>query len=162
MPTHQSLAGVSDQQLLERMVSTHAERFDAAYWTLHTTHVAPRLPPNPVIVDLGCGPALLLRDLSARHPTATLHGYDVTEAMIDHGRRIAYPGPTPALELPVRLASFAEADAIIPSPGGLTTRHFSRGAHLATPGAEYKLEAQASESIGGGSRLARAPEKLTR
>jgi SAM-dependent methyltransferase len=42
------------------------------------------------MVDLGCGPGLLLRDLGERHPDAILRGYDVTPAMITYGRRLAF------------------------------------------------------------------------
>ena len=97
MPTHQSLSGVSDADLLKRMVSTHAERFGEPFWAFFAERVAPELPARPVILDLGCGPGLLLRDLSARHPAATLFGYDVTPAMIAHAQQIVYEGAKPTL-----------------------------------------------------------------
>jgi ubiquinone/menaquinone biosynthesis C-methylase UbiE len=99
MPTHQQIGGASDEQLLQRMVSTHANRYGAAFWELFDKHVAPALGPKPVMIDLGCGPGLLLRDLSDRHPTATLYGYDVTPAMIAHGQQLAFRGPKPAFKL---------------------------------------------------------------
>ena len=93
MPTHQSLGGTSDEQLLQRMVNTHPDRCGPPYWELFAKQVATALPPSPVVIDLGCGPGLLLRDLGARFPTATLYGYDVTPAMIAHGRELAFRGP---------------------------------------------------------------------
>lgn len=90
MPTHQSITGSSDEDLLQRMIATHAERFDAPFWAFFGARVGPHLPARPVIVDLGCGPGLLLRDLADRLPDATLHGYDVTPAMIDHARQLAF------------------------------------------------------------------------
>jgi SAM-dependent methyltransferase len=90
VPTHQSLGGASDEELLQRMVATHPERFDAPFWDFFDSHVRRRLPPRPVIVDLGCGPGLLLRDLGDRHPDAVLHGYDVTSAMIAYGRGLTF------------------------------------------------------------------------
>jgi SAM-dependent methyltransferase len=90
VPTHQSLGGASDEDLLQRMVATHPERFDAPFWAFYDAHVGRRLPPRAVMVDLGCGPGLLLRDLGERHPDAILHGYDVTPAMITYGRRLAF------------------------------------------------------------------------
>ena len=90
MPTHQSLGGASDEDLLQRMVATYPERFDAPFWAFYDTHVGRRLPPRAVMIDLGCGPGLLLRDLGERHPEAILHGYDVTPAMITYGRRLAF------------------------------------------------------------------------
>ena len=95
MPTHQSLSGASDEELLRRMVQTHPERFGQPFWEFFMAHVAPVLPPNPVIIDLGCGPGLLLSDLSARCPKAALHGYDVTPAMVAYGRQLTFPGAPP-------------------------------------------------------------------
>jgi SAM-dependent methyltransferase len=97
MPTHQSLSGVSDADLLQRMVKTHSERFGEAFWAFFAARVAPDLPPRPTIVDLGCGPGLVLRDLGERYPAAILYGYDVTPAMIAHGQQLAYRGATPTL-----------------------------------------------------------------
>jgi SAM-dependent methyltransferase len=99
MPTHQSLSGASDDELLQRMVTTHPERFGEAYWTLFVAHVAPHLPPKPVMIDLGCGPGLLLRDFGMRAPAATLYGYDVTPAMIAHGQQLSYTGAKPTFAL---------------------------------------------------------------
>jgi SAM-dependent methyltransferase len=95
VPTHQSLSGASDDELLQRMVQTHPNRFGPPFWEFFASHVAPALSPNPVIIDLGCGPGLLLRDLSARCAQAALHGYDVTPAMVDYGRQLAFTGAPP-------------------------------------------------------------------
>src|SRR5262249_12645871 len=81
MPTHQSLGGATDEELLQRMVATHAHRYDPGFWAYFTEHVK-GLSSRPVAVDLGCGPGLFLRDLGERYPSAILHGYDVTPAMI--------------------------------------------------------------------------------
>ena len=97
MPTHQSITGSSDEDLLRRMVATHADRFGAAFWAFFAAHVAPRLPAPPVLLDLGCGPGLFLRDLSLRYPGAALYGYDVTEAMIAYGRDLSWIGVPPTL-----------------------------------------------------------------
>jgi SAM-dependent methyltransferase len=99
MPTHQSLSGASDEDLLQRMVNTHPERFGESYWELFEAHVAPRLPARPVMIDLGCGPGLCLRDLGERYPAATLYGYDVTPAMIAYGQQLSYTGAKPTLAL---------------------------------------------------------------
>ena len=90
MPTHQSLSGSSDEDLLRRMVETHAERYGPDFWAFFTARVGASLPPRPVMIDLGCGPGLLLRDLAERYPGSTLHGYDVTPAMVAHGRQLSY------------------------------------------------------------------------
>lgn len=112
MPTHQSLGGGSDEDLLQRMVATHAERYGTAFWAFFAAHVAPHLPARPVLVDLGCGPGLFLRDLSQRYPAAALHGYDVTQAMIAYAQDLTWAGARP---------SFARLDVAtqpLPHPAG--------------------------------------------
>src|SRR5262249_40759688 len=97
--THQSLSGSTDEEFVQRMASTYGERFGADFWAFFTDHVAPSLPPRPVMIDLGCGPGLLLRDLGERYPQATLYGYDVTPAMIAHGQHLPSKGARPTLAL---------------------------------------------------------------
>jgi SAM-dependent methyltransferase len=79
------------------MVQTYAERFGEPFWSFFATHVAPRLPPGPVVADLGCGPGLFLQALGERYPQATLHGYDVTPAMIAYGQQLQYARARPTL-----------------------------------------------------------------
>lgn len=129
MPTHQSLGGASDEELLQRMVATHPERFDAPFWTFYDTQVGRRLPPRAVMIDLGCGPGLLLRDLGERHPDAILHGYDVTPAMITYGQRLAFKPasvsltvhdvtaePLPLADATVNLASMSSVLHVFDEP----------------------------------------------
>ena len=97
MMTHQALSGTTDEAFLQRMVRTYAERFGESFWAFFATHVASRLPPRPVIIDLGCGPGLFLQALGERYPQATLYGYDVTPAMIAYGQQLQYTGARPAL-----------------------------------------------------------------
>src|SRR5437763_12310742 len=72
------------------MVATHGERFEATFWAFFDAHVGRRLPPRAVMIDLGCGPGLLLRDLGERYPDAVIYGYDVTPAMIAYGRQLVF------------------------------------------------------------------------
>jgi SAM-dependent methyltransferase len=112
MPTHQSLGGASDEELLDRMVKTYPERFGAEFWALFTARVAPHLPPRPVTIDLGCGPGLFLRDFATRYPAAGLFGYDVTPAMVAHARGLSFAGSS---------AEFAVHDVTthtLPHPAG--------------------------------------------
>ena len=99
MVTHQALSGSTDEEFLQRMARTYPERFGDAFWAFFTTHVAPHLPPQSVMLDLGCGPGLFLRDLGERYPQATLYGYDVTPAMIAYGQQLPCTGAKPALVL---------------------------------------------------------------
>src|SRR4029450_5457315 len=99
MVTHQVLSGSTDEEFLQRMASTYPERFGEDLWRFFSDQVAPSLPERPVMIDLGCGPGLFLRDLGERHPGASLYGCDVTPAMITHARQLAHGGATPTFAL---------------------------------------------------------------
>lgn len=96
MASHQEIAGVSDHDLVMRMVKSHDERFDDAFWRYVEDQVQPHLPEYPHIVDLGCGPGLFVRDLGNRISGANLFGYDLTPAMIDYAKtEVEYSGSQP-------------------------------------------------------------------
>jgi SAM-dependent methyltransferase len=114
MPTHQSLSGVSDDEFLQRMVGTYHERFDETFWGFFTTQVAAHLPANAVVIDLGCGPGLFLRDLGARHPQMRLYGYDVTPAMVAHAQHMVTTGSKPTFAVhDVTTQSLPHADGTV-------------------------------------------------
>jgi len=96
MASHQEIAGVSDQDFVLRMVNSHPERFGEDFWLYIDAQVAPHLPSSPRIMDLGCGPGLLVRDMGAHFPGSDLHGFDLTPAMIDYANsEIEFAGTQP-------------------------------------------------------------------
>lgn len=96
MASHQEIAGVSDQDFVLRMVNSHPERFGEDFWRYVDAQVSSLLPSNPRIVDLGCGPGLLVRDMGAHFPGADLHGFDLTPAMIDYANSdVEFAGARP-------------------------------------------------------------------
>ena len=97
--THQERSGESDDEYVSRIVGGSEARFDLSIWKQFDTHVAPRLAAHPTVVDLGCGPGLLLRELGQRLPDAPLFGYDVTLAMIEHAQALDYGDLAPVLEV---------------------------------------------------------------
>ena len=97
MPTQQEISGASDAEFVERMVERHPRRFNDQYWSVFRANVGRHLPAEPVIADLGCGPGLYLRDLSERHQSSRLYGFDVTPAMIEHAGGLRYKGAPPTL-----------------------------------------------------------------
>ena len=99
MATHQEIANISDEELVDRMISTHDDRFDDAFWSFFDEFVDPHLGDCSQILDVGCGPGLFLRDLRRRYPKARLLGTDVTEAMIDYAGNLDYSGTAPEYEL---------------------------------------------------------------
>jgi trans-aconitate methyltransferase len=97
MATHQAIGGITDDELLQRMVASHRNRYSEAFWEFFEARIGVQLPEQPFMIDIGCGPGLFLRDLSVRYPRATLHGYDVTPAMIQFAEEIEYASPHPTL-----------------------------------------------------------------
>lgn len=97
MATHQSLSGTTDDEFVQRMTSTYAERFGEPFWRFFSAEVAAALPARPLVVDLGCGPGLFLHDLAGRYPQVALYGYDVTPAMLAYAEALDWP--TAALTL---------------------------------------------------------------
>ena len=59
------------------------ERFNPAFWEVMGQLVFPRLGTAPNIVDLGCGTGLLLRELAARYPRATITGIDIEPWVVE-------------------------------------------------------------------------------
>ena len=88
MTTHQQISGMTDEYLLKRML--REDRFGDSFWNFFSSHVAERLDAKPTIVDLGCGPGLLLQDLGVRYPGASLYGYDITPLMIAHAQGLQF------------------------------------------------------------------------
>ncbi|MCZ6876165.1 MAG: class I SAM-dependent methyltransferase [bacterium] len=97
MATHQSISGATDEEFMQRMVTTYPERFGESFWVYFASEVGAFLPSTSVMVDLGCGPGLFLRDIATRYPHATLYGYDVTPVMITHAEGLEWPAATPPL-----------------------------------------------------------------
>ena len=58
MATHQEIANISDEELVDRMITTHDDRFDGAFWSFFDEFVDPHLGNCPQILDVGCGPGL--------------------------------------------------------------------------------------------------------
>ena len=157
MPTHQSLGGASDEQLLQRMVATHSERYGQDYWAAFDAGVAPRLPASPVVIDLGCGPGLFLRDFAQRDPSTRLYGYDVTPAMIAHGRQLPPTGANTALAVhdvatqPLPLTSGTDG------PQRPSSRAYATRAPCSTTAPSSAGEATSAGSSAWGTRTTAAP-----
>lgn len=88
MATHQEIAGVSDEDLVLRMIKSHDDRFNEPFWQLFDSKIVPQLPKSPRLVDLGCGPGLLVRDFAERLEGANCFGFDVTPAMIEYANTL--------------------------------------------------------------------------
>ncbi len=114
MTTQQQISGVSDAESVERMVERYPRRFNDQYWSVFKANVGRHLPAEPVIVDLGCGPGLYLRDLSERQQGSRLYGFDAAPAMIEHARGLRYRGAPPTLAV-----QDVEKEPLPLDPGGV-------------------------------------------
>lgn len=81
--------------MVTRMSSGHEDRYPPAFWEFLQAVVEPRISAAPRIVDLGCGPGLLLRDLSLRWPDAALRGIDWSDAMLARAESLDYAAAPP-------------------------------------------------------------------
>ncbi|MFT4677400.1 MAG: polypeptide subunit release factor methylase [Patiriisocius sp.] len=96
MASHQEIAGVSDEDLVQRMINSHGGRFGEDFWQYVEEQVETLLPSTPRIVDLGCGPGLLVRDFAVKFPDADIYGFDLTPAMSNYeNSEIQFEGNKP-------------------------------------------------------------------
>lgn len=71
----------------DAMIASSAGRFGPIWWGVFEQHVAPS--PEPVVVDLGTGPGLLLEMLRERLPEAQLVGVEVQPEMLQSAHEVA-------------------------------------------------------------------------
>ncbi len=67
----------------ELMRETYAGRFDEKFWNSWEALIEPVLGPTPRILDLGSGPGLFLRDLTARYPEGEAIGVECAPYMLE-------------------------------------------------------------------------------
>jgi arsenite methyltransferase len=65
------------------MKDTYAGRFNEHFWAMWTKHVEPVLPAAPVVLDLGTGPGLFLKEVVERHPHIKAIGVECAEYMLE-------------------------------------------------------------------------------
>ena len=71
------------EAFVELMKETHAGRFNDAFWAVWAERVEPILPEQPVVLDLGTGPALFLKEVAQRHPKIKAIGVECAEYMLN-------------------------------------------------------------------------------
>ncbi len=136
-----------DERALRRQLRRYAVRFNDAFWRFWDAAVAPGLPPRPVVADVGPGPGLFLRDLSARLPGASLHGLDANEAMIESAAALDYAGPVPSLRL-----MDAEAQPLPFADGAIDLLTMTAVLHTFVDPFSF-LRGQAARVIGANGRI---------
>jgi arsenite methyltransferase len=71
------------EEFARLMEETYSGRFNEAFWGMWKNHIQPGLPENPVVVDLGAGPAMFIKDLVARYPNVNAYGVECASYMLD-------------------------------------------------------------------------------
>lgn len=99
MATHQEITGITDEEMVNRMVNSYGDRFGTEFWRYFKEAVLARLPVGPLVVDMGCGPGLFLEQLSELCPSADMYGYDITQAMLDYAIALDYEGKPPVYRI---------------------------------------------------------------
>lgn len=70
------------EAFVELMKETYAGRFNDAFWAVWAERVEPILSDSPVVLDLGTGPALFLKEVAQRHPQIKAIGVECAEYML--------------------------------------------------------------------------------
>ena len=66
----------------QMMKDTFDGRFDEAFWAMWEKSIEPALSDEPVILDLGTGPGMLLKALAARYPKLRAIGVECADYML--------------------------------------------------------------------------------
>lgn len=74
--------GGDGDRAAERTVTTHGHNHNDDFWAFWDQHTPKG--DNLHVVDLGCGPALFLKQLAEQHPGYTLTGIEIAPYMLAH------------------------------------------------------------------------------
>lgn len=84
-------------EFAQLMKDSFAGRFNDEFWAQWGAWVEPALSKQPVIMDLGTGPGIMLRTLKERYPVARIIGVEAAPYMLAAAREIL-PGGAELLE----------------------------------------------------------------
>jgi ubiquinone/menaquinone biosynthesis C-methylase UbiE len=71
------------ENFAQLMKDTYAGRFNDAFWAKWSQYIAPVLSEPGVVLDLGTGPGMFLRDVAERHPGIHAIGVECADYMLD-------------------------------------------------------------------------------
>lgn len=71
------------ERFAQLMKDTYAGRFNEAFWAAWAQHIAPVLSEQAVVLDLGTGPGMFLREVVQRHPGVHAIGVECADYMLD-------------------------------------------------------------------------------
>lgn len=76
----------NENEFLEKMVKSYSETHNERYWKEVTPFIKDKASGK--ILDLGCGPGLLLRDLDLKYSPKLIYGLDRLEVMLNRTKEI--------------------------------------------------------------------------
>ncbi|WP_455219165.1 class I SAM-dependent methyltransferase [Kaarinaea lacus] len=71
------------EEFARLMEDTYAGRFNEAFWSMWENKIQPGLPANPVVVDLGTGPATFIKNLVTKYPDINAYGVECAPYMLE-------------------------------------------------------------------------------
>jgi len=70
------------EEFARMMQESFAGRFNDDFWILWESKIVPNLPGNPVVLDLGTGPATFIKTLVQRYPNVQAYGVECAPYML--------------------------------------------------------------------------------
>lgn len=74
----------NETEFLEKMIKSYSETHNERYWKEITPFIKNKASGK--ILDIGCGPGLLLRDLDSKYSPKLIYGLDRLEVMLNKAR----------------------------------------------------------------------------
>ncbi|HEY5602356.1 MAG TPA: class I SAM-dependent methyltransferase [Gammaproteobacteria bacterium] len=69
-------------EFAQLMEASYASRFNEQFWRMWERDIMPLLPPQPVVVDLGTGPATFIKHLVVKYPAIKAYGVECAPYML--------------------------------------------------------------------------------
>ena len=76
----------------QMMKDTYAGRFNDDFWTIWAERIEPILSSEPVVLDLGTGPGLFLKEVTQRNPKIKAIGIECAEYMLEAAQDLPVNG----------------------------------------------------------------------
>ncbi len=75
-------------RFMESMVNSYASVHNEKYWEIVTPFIGRKAGGR--ILDIGCGPGLLLNDLNIKYRPEMMYGLDLSEIMLEKAKSVLY------------------------------------------------------------------------
>ncbi|WP_455367108.1 class I SAM-dependent methyltransferase [Kaarinaea lacus] len=71
------------EEFAQLMEESYASRFNEQFWQMWEQQILALLPKEPVVVDLGTGPATFIKHLVAKYPATKAYGIECAPYMLE-------------------------------------------------------------------------------